>query len=35
VGEDAAGQAGTLHITTRRLLWIGSDGAAGFAVPFR
>ena len=35
IGDDVQGAAGTLHITTRRLVWFG-DGAdcAGYEVPF-
>ena len=37
VGDDVAGKAGTLHITTRRLIWIstGADRSEGYAIPFR
>ena len=35
IGDDVQGEAGILHITTRRLVWFG-DGAdsAGYEVPF-
>ena len=34
IGDDVQGEAGILHITTRRLVWFG-DGAdsAGYEVP--
>ena len=37
IGDDAKGAKGTLHITTRRLVWIAADDAdaVGFAVPFQ
>jgi hypothetical protein len=44
VGGDVTGAAGTLHITTRRLVWIAAHGAGdagagagagGFSVPFQ
>ena len=36
IGDDRAGAKGTLHITTRRLVWIGGDdNALGFSVAFQ
>ena len=37
IGDDKTGAKGTLHITTRRLVWIagGDDNALGFSVPFQ
>ena len=37
IGDDVAGLPGVLHVTTRRLVWLGTGDAAsrGYAVPFR
>jgi hypothetical protein len=37
VGDDLTGKTGTLHITTRRLIWIATAGGenVGFSVPFQ
>lgn len=37
IGDDLTGATGSLHITTRRLVWIASasDGAEGYSVPFQ
>lgn len=34
VADDVVGRRGVLHVTTRRLVWFGDDGA-GFEVPFQ
>ena len=35
IGDDVQGKAGTLHITTRRLVWFGEGAdSAGYEVPF-